>query len=349
MSKKIQRRAKLVAFTVLLLLALLFSILATAALRPIRTGFGCMWRSYRAEQKDSLDVLFLGTSVAYSNMIPAVIYRESGLCSFSMAGPVQTLTESYYYLRETLRTQSPSLVMLDVSGLFLANQPEYDFTNIDYMPVGLNKWRCAFATASGEDLIRYFFPLWVYHGRWSEVDRKEICRALSPAETDPKAGWTLLTDTTPFPERVPRLETWTEESFQTGAEYLRKIVELCRQEHVELLLTMSPRCTTMTPESEDKLQMLLVHLDAAYVDFDELRDEIGIDDLTDFFDSSHLNVRGAEKFSTYLAAFFVSECGLSPRNTADPIVWSERVRYYDGLDKNGPGDEEVRNEGGAAP
>lgn len=328
MSVKRRRRRTLIAVAILLVLVIAFSALATRALTPPRTKYGCMWRAFGAEPENSVDVLYLGTSVAYSNMIPAVIYRECGLTSFSMAGPVQTMTESYFYLREALRTQHPSLVVLDVSGLLLDNDPNYDFTNISYMPTGLNKLRCAVATAPAKDLIRYIFPLYVYHSRWNQVSWGEIKKNLSPAETDPKAGWTMLTKVTPFAAHEPRLETYTEESFRTGSEYLRKIVEYCKDEEVGLLLCMSPRCSTMRPETAEKLSALLDSLDAEFVDFDGLRQEIGVDDSTDFYDSSHLNVLGADKFSRFLAGWFTEHCGLTPRPGADADLWEGRVQYY---------------------
>lgn len=329
MSVKRRRRRTLIAAAILLVLVIAFSALATRALTPPRSKYGCMWRAYGAEPENSVDVLYLGTSVAYSNMIPAVIYRESGLTSFSMAGPVQTMAESYYYLRQALRTQHPSLVMLDISGLLLCNDPNYDFTNISYMPAGLNKLRCAIATAPASDLFRYVFPLYVYHSRWNEVSWSEIKENLSPAKTDPNAGWTMLTKVTPFVEYEPRLETYTEESFRTGSAYLRKIVEYCSNENVGLLLCMSPRCSTMRPETAEKLSDLLSSLDAEYVDFDTLRQEIGVDDSADFYDSSHLNVYGAEKFSCYLASWFTDRLGLTSRAGGNSDLWESRVQHYE--------------------
>lgn len=340
MSLKRRRRRTRIAFVALLVLLLGFSALATKALMPLRRGYGCMWRSYGAEPENTLDVLYLGTSIAYADMIPAVVYRESGLTSFSLAGPVQTMTESYYYLRQALRTQHPSLILLEVSGLLLDNIPSYDLTNINYMPLGLNRLRCALETAELKDLYQYLFPLSVYHDRWKSVTWEQIKKNLGPAEQDLKAGWTLLTETTPFDAYEPRLETWTDESFQRGAEALRRIVALCQAENIQLVMCLSPRCGTLSAAAEARLEALWASLDAPFVDFDTLREDIGIDDKRDFFDLTHLNVRGAEKYSRWLAAYFTENCGIQPAGRADAAYWNYRITTYDRLDKGGPREAE---------
>lgn len=320
----------LAATAILLILVIAFSVVATAALRPHRDNYGCLWKQYLQEPENSLDVLFLGTSIAYTDMIPAVIYRQSGLTSFSMAGPEQSMTESYYYLREATKTQSPKLVVLEVTGLLLDNEPDYDFINIDSMPQGLNRLQCMAQTVPSNEWIKYMFPLWVYHSRWAEVSEQEIRLQLEPASPDLNGGWTVLREVKAFDSYEPKLETYTEKSFQTGAEALRRIVDYCREQDISLLLCMSPRCNVMKPETVEKLHALLDTLDADFADFDLMRDQIGIDDQTDFYDNSHLNVFGAEKFSCYLANYFVQTCAISPAD-APSELWDARVQHYEDL------------------
>ena len=334
MAEKKQKRRIRIAIAVLLLLVIAFSIFATEILTPLRSDYGCKWRHYLREPEDSLDVLYLGTSIAYTDMVPAVLYDQTGLSSFSMAGPVQTMAESYYYLRETTRTQSPKLVMLEVTGLLLDNQPNYDLINIHYMPMGLNRVRCTLASAPAKDWIQYFFPLYVYHSRWDKISLKSIKTHLTPAQPDLQAGWTCLSKTKAFTEYEPKLETYTEASFQTGAEYLQKIVDYCKEENIQLLLCMSPRCNYMQPETSERLQTLLSSLDADFMDFDTLREQIGLDDQTDFYDSSHLNILGAEKFTRFLGIYLTTVYKLEPGN-ADAALWQKRVDRFEQLAAKG--------------
>lgn len=327
MEKRTKKRGILIAIAILLVLVIAYVWLATVILTPPRYGWGCMWKAYRQEPKNSLDVLFFGTSIAYTDMIPAVIYARTGLTSFSLAGPVQSITESYYSLREATGTQHPQLVVVELTGILLTNVPSYDIENICNMPQGVNRWRCALETGPAENLLTYFFPLNLYHSRWSEVTWDEVKYNLSKPKTDVYAGWTYLEDVTPFEEHKTRYETYTEESFAAGAKSLEKIAEYCDENGMELLVCISPQCE-IRPETMEKLQALIDSLGVNFVNFNDVRDEIGIDDMTDFYDESHLNWRGAQKYSLYLASYFTNVCKLTPAGNEDTALWDKRVTRY---------------------
>ena len=63
-----------------------------AALRPVRVDYGAVWEPYLAEPKDSLDYLYLGSSYAYCDVNPSLIYDATGLTGYVLAGPEQTLS-----------------------------------------------------------------------------------------------------------------------------------------------------------------------------------------------------------------------------------------------------------------
>ena len=134
--------------------ALLFVLLAglligalSLAFRPLRADYGAVWGPYLAEPEDSLDYLYLGSSYAYCDVDPAVIYDRTGLTGYVLAGPEQTLSQTYWYLREALETQSPGLVVLEGSALAFQKYQSYTQVNVGYMPFGLNRLGAIF-TAS---------------------------------------------------------------------------------------------------------------------------------------------------------------------------------------------------------
>ena len=81
---KVSRREPLWCVAFLLTAALLLHVCGNN-LRPAHTDYGSTWQAYLAEPKDSIDVLFLGSSYAYCDWNPAVMYAESGLTGY--AGP----------------------------------------------------------------------------------------------------------------------------------------------------------------------------------------------------------------------------------------------------------------------
>ena len=121
---KISRREPLWSLAFLLTVALLLHLCGNI-LRPAHTDYGSTWGAYLAEPEDSIDVLFLGSSYAYCDWNPAVMYAGSGLTGYVMGGSEQVPAITYWYLKEALRTQSPSVVMMEATSLFFDRYQNY--------------------------------------------------------------------------------------------------------------------------------------------------------------------------------------------------------------------------------
>lgn len=301
--------------------------LAAAVLIPPRTCYGVNWKSYRLEEKDSLDVLFFGSSVVYCDIIPSEIYRESGLGSYIVSGPEQTMPISYYYVRNALRTQSPQAVVLELSGMFFRRYQDYTLANLSYMPYGADRVSAALRTAEPERRAGLLLPILDYHDRWYSVTLTEARQSLFP-ESDPLCGYTFLSESSPqtlssYRERVDI------EAYELALGYLRDISGLCSEHGAKLILYLAPAMTRPDP---DDLDMLMRDLESvqydAFRDFGSTEPE-GIDNNTDWFDPLHFNYPGAVKFSR-LFADFITDCGIVSGN-ADPGLWRSRCEYSDAL------------------
>ena len=157
-----------------LLLAVLLIGLTSTALRPVRTNYGAVWGPYLGEPEDSLDYLWLGSSYAYCDVNPAVIYDETGLTGYVLAGPEQTLSQTYWYLRQALETQRPSAVVLEASALHFAKYQNYTQVNVGYLPAGLNKLGAVFTASEPELRTGLLFDLYFYHSRWKTATFGEL-------------------------------------------------------------------------------------------------------------------------------------------------------------------------------
>ncbi len=71
-------------------------------------------KSFHNLPQNSMDVLVLGSSHAQYSFSPAYFYQDSGLYSYVLGSPCQPLSISYNMLKEGLKTQSPSVVILEV-------------------------------------------------------------------------------------------------------------------------------------------------------------------------------------------------------------------------------------------
>ena len=66
------------------------------------------------QPKNKIDVLFLGSSHVHCNVNTQLLWDEYGMAAYLMTGAEQPIWNSYYNLKEALKTQKPKLVVLDM-------------------------------------------------------------------------------------------------------------------------------------------------------------------------------------------------------------------------------------------
>lgn len=315
------------------ILAVIFSFLLVLtigkfsdAVLPYRDGYGCLWKQYLLEEKDSVDVMFFGSSLAYCNVIPSVIYDETGYSAYVMAGPQLTIDQTYYYMKEAFKTQSPKLVFLEMAGMFFSEYTDYSRINIGYMPYSINRIAAALFAAEKEERLGLLFPPYNYHELWIDFFDDEKKEEVNRSYTyDKLAGYTFLKATVAQDEKRDRsLTDYTESIYVANLESLQKIIVMCEKEGASLVLYSTPM---YKPHDDKYYEMLNADISplSEYRDFNSELMRIGLDMENDFYDIFHLNYRGAIKFSKYIAPV-IDSYGIEKRE-ANQQIWRERSEY----------------------
>lgn len=296
-------------------------------LMPKRTIYGAVWSSYLQEEADTVDVLFLGSSRCYCNVIPARIYETTGISTYVMAGPSQNPPLTYLYLRQCLRTQKPKYVLVEASGAFFQDPGKDGIANVCYMPLSADRVRAALCCQE-TDLSLALFPLEEFHSRiYEDREKKE--------KYDPLllCGYTPLAESKPYPERTERFlpvgpgdETWA-----ANLDSLRQIAALCAQENIPCIFFLAPmREVYPDAAAEILLQDLCAQPGALAEDWRTLDETLAVDPETGWYDPIHFNTEGALAFSDFLASY-LQGLGLTATPNADQTLWTQRVAYLDSL------------------
>ncbi|MEG2769363.1 MAG: hypothetical protein RR902_00930 [Oscillospiraceae bacterium] len=74
---------------------------------------------FYAEEKNTMDVIYLGSSAAYVNINPIEIWKKQGITGYTLGSSMQRMWISEYYLKETLKRQNPKVVVLEMYSTFL--------------------------------------------------------------------------------------------------------------------------------------------------------------------------------------------------------------------------------------
>lgn len=99
--------------TFLLVFSLLFSCFHKIFKFKDADGIFSLTAFYR-EPEDSIDVIFFGSSHIFENINTGILWSDYGIASFELCGSVQPLWNTYYYMKEALKTQTPQLMVLDI-------------------------------------------------------------------------------------------------------------------------------------------------------------------------------------------------------------------------------------------
>lgn len=322
---------EIIALVVFTLCLAAFIVFAQRVTTPKRYDYGSTWGQFAQEAENSIDVVFYGSSIAYCDIVPSVIWDETGVTSYVMAGPEQTIPLSYYYVKQTYKTQTPKLICLEVTGMFFKEYQDYTQINVGYMPFGINRLGATLNASEPEQREGLIFPLYNYHSRWSSLEPADWSVALHGYAADNLAGYTFLYDGEEISEVSLRDEEYNAENYAINLDYLKQIAEYCSERGSKVLFFIAPTCWRLSSEHLAMLKSDLESIDGVqYIDFNDLGLE-QYDLSTDFFDNLHFNCRGAEKFSAVLAQTITSGFGISPTTNADSELWSQRSAYFDNL------------------
>ncbi|MBQ3182335.1 MAG: hypothetical protein IJB57_01570 [Clostridia bacterium] len=321
MKKKI---SEFIAFILALAVVIGTAYYIPYVLMPVRKDYGATWNMYLEEPEDSIDVILLGSSLLYCDVVPACIYDKTGITSYVVGGGSLSSSIGYYYLRQALKTQSPDLVMIEATNVYFKKYEEYTKVNIGYMPYGMNRLGATLNAAEPEERFGLLFPLYNYHDLWEKHTIADYFSPRADEKTDINAGYTYLTDIKEQNERTVR-PIADGEMVDFNYRYLEKTVELCREKGIKVELFLSPSCYYLDDEAQNRLKNTFP--DVTFVDYSDSMEEMGIDMKSDFYDKLHLNFSGADKFSGFLAEHITEYYDITEREHSEPL-WQERVENY---------------------
>ena len=113
-------KSRKVIFTItgVLVFALLFIFLQRLLMPKytLEAQEGRLTAEYYDSQKLH-DVIFIGDCEVYENISPVTLWREYGVSSYVRGSPQQLIWHSYYILEDTLRYETPDIVVFNVLSM----------------------------------------------------------------------------------------------------------------------------------------------------------------------------------------------------------------------------------------
>lgn len=298
---------------------------------------GRITREYYREKLDT-DVIFAGSSTVYSGISPIILWRDYGITSFVRSNASQPTWVSYYMIKDAIKRNKPKLVVCDVGFAKYEDTYSEEPANrkaIDGMRLSKEKIDCIKATM-GEDekLLDYIFPIFRFHSRWKELSLDDFKYAFY-SEPVSHNGYLVNYESNPMDMRR-NMYDYREEPYlgSRGVFYLNEIVDLCKENDIEVLLIKMPGNYENWSDAYDNqiMEEICSRSGCGYTNFDRMSDVIGLDYMIHSSDGGqHLNTPGAEVFSEYLGNVLKEYYELPDHRDDDKYVkaWETKLGKYE--------------------
>ena len=255
------------------------------------------------KEENNHDVIFLGDCEAYTSFSPVYLFHEYGITSFVRGNSQQLIGQSYYILLETLKYETPKIVVLSIGNMRYnpGIKEEYNRLLLDKMRWSKEKIELIkYSKLKEESYLSYMFPILRYHSRIGELTKDDI-DYLFKDKVVSHNGFLINQDVKPL-TTLPGIKVLDNYNFSDdNINYLKKIVQLCKEKNITLILEKSPTLHPYWyPEYDKYISDFAKENNLDYYNFVDSIDDINLDFKYDTYDSgTHLNLSGAEKFTKY--------------------------------------------------
>ena len=281
------------------------------------------------------DVIFIGDCEVYANFSPMELYRQRGITAYVRGTSQQLIWQSYYILEETLRYETPKVVVYNVNAMRYGEpvSEAYNRLTIDRMRWSEEKVGIIRASMMEEEtFLSYVFPILRYHSRFDELNREDFDYFFRTKDNT-FSGYQMNKNIVPL-ERLPAKRPLANYEFADICyEYLNKMTALCKEKGIQLVLIKAPsQYPFWYAEYDQQIKAYAEKHGLAYYNLTECVEEIGLDFSVDTYDAGlHLNLSGATKLSQYFADILADTHGCADHRE-DPAVaeeYEKRLEQYD--------------------
>lgn len=262
-----------------------------------------------SETKDTVDVLILGDSEAYSAFSPMEMYKQHGFTSYVCATSGQPLYYTKSLLDRTLKDQKPSVVVLETDTIF----------------------RSFMISETISSKFGDIFPVFHYHDRWKTLKKDDLSGTVNYTYNNVLKGFDYNTGI----KGLSDLSHYMEETEQKrdipvlNQYFLDSIVTTCQKQNIEVILVSTPSPVNWDMAKHNTIEEYARAQGVTYIDLN-LGNQVSIDWLKDTRDAGdHLNFSGAMKVTAFLGKYLHDHYQLSDRRQDQTYrSWHHSLENY---------------------
>lgn len=281
-----------------------------------------------AQPCHTIDVMAVGTSMTYAGVNTNVLWANWGIAAYDLASAEQQYWNTYFYLKEALKTQRPKVILLDAKPATYPDDGTKRGRTImsTFGILSPDTRLAAIRETAGEEWLEYALAFPQIHELWKQFTWNSIL----------PAGWTggRAADWKGFIEKddlehhdKPSL-VWTDIKRNVNAreaEYFGKICDLAEENGISVLLIAYPNPDYASDHMfYNGLWALADERGIPHLNLNDPAGHYRFHYSTDFADWQHLNTKGSLKLSKILGAYLKEHYALDDhRGEAAYASWDD--------------------------
>lgn len=285
------------------------------------------------EPRNSLDVVYVGSSNAYAHFNTTLAYDLYGYTTGLVSADAQHLIFAKYLIKESEKRQKPKLYVIDLSTAIndlSSTEDGYIRTTIDSMKFSKNRIDAINDVLSyksdinKKDYINYYFSFLMYHNKWKNPSNTFFNKDLYK-------GY-LYSDMTSKTE--PQKEyNWTEKVSNLpndNKKILLELIDYIKENDLKVLFIIPKRY--FDEEISTKLNesvKIIEDNNLKVINCNKVEKLNNIDFETDLYNYGHLNVYGATKYTLWFSKYLKENYNL-PNHKKDKKYssWEDEYRRF---------------------
>lgn len=259
------------------------------------------------EAPNTIDVIMYGDSESYASTIPMQLWNDYGFTFYICGTSGQTLPDTCSIAYDTLKSQSPKLVILEADNIYANTEIDVPIARVLYK----------------------ILPIIEYHNRWKSLNKNDFFGKINYTDTDHNKGYHYLgaTDSAEVDEYMEYSDQ-TDKIPYLNKVYVRLLKKYCEYKGAEFAIVSVPSLKNWSYEKHNGLKKFAEEENIEFLDLNEKKDEIDIDWNIDTSDKGdHVNYTGARKVTNYIGKWLYDKNILeNHKDDANYNSWNEDLK-----------------------
>ena len=250
---------------------------------------------------------------------PIQMYKDNGYAAYSVASSSQSPWQSLYYIKEACKTQPPKMVILDTYKMATPDYRDYQtVNNLLNAPLSIDKCLAVMESIADSRLsVLFRFPY--IHDDYNGFKGFGLDKFYGIQLFSMGYSYNNNIDTSEqelYSLTDARDITESEAISEKDERSLRKIIEYCKANDIEVILINAPwpMIEKYRERKFNYIKEIASEYDVRFIDGNICWNEMGIDWTTDTFgDYGHMNHYGVTKFTKYVDSIIDRDYSLPDR------------------------------------